>query len=179
VVDLPTALKRLAHRLANNNLWSKVRPPQERLPWHTVVAASLAGGATIAILGASSDLFHAPLLVAAFGSSCVLVFLLPDAPLSQPANVIGGHFIAAVAGLTVHAILPVAWWSISIAVAAAMAAMAALRVVHPPAGGTPIAIMLTHEGWGYLFTPVLAGAVVLTLCALTYKYMLGKTSSRS
>ncbi len=50
---------------------------------------------------------------------------------------------------------------------------------HPFApGGTPIAIMLTHDGWGYLFTPVIAGAVVLTACALTYRWLIGRVDAR-
>lgn len=57
-------------------------------------------------------------------------------------------------------------------VGVAMAAMAALRVIHPPAGGTPIAIMISHAGWDYLFTPVLAGAVILAACALGYRILL-------
>lgn len=161
-----------------STIWRHVRPTQQLPPWHLVLAASVAGGLTIALLGITGELAHTPILIAAFGSSCVLVFLLPDAALSQPVNVIGGHFIAALSGLVVHTVMPVTWWSLGIAVGLAMAAMAAARVIHPPAGGTPIAIMTTHAGWGYLFTPVLAGAVILSACALAYRLTLARLTPR-
>ncbi|WP_017613414.1 HPP family protein [Nocardiopsis salina] len=150
--------------------------PQQRPPWHVITAASLAGAMTIGVLGLTGDVAGTPVLVAAFGSSCVLVFLLPDGPLSQPVGVIGGHFVSALCGLVVHTLMPVEWWSLGLSVGAAMAAMAALRIVHPPAGATPIAIMLTHGGWGYLFTPVLAGAVLLTVCALIHRVLMRRFS---
>ncbi|PII83050.1 hypothetical protein BMH32_09375 [Leucobacter sp. OLJS4] len=160
------------------SLWSRIRPTQPSIPWHTIAGASVAGALTIAVLGMTGDLAGTPILITAFGSSCVLVFLLPDAPLSRPINVIGGHFLSALCGLAIHSVLPTAWWSFGLSVGMAMAVMAAARVVHPPAGGTPIAILMTHEGWEYLFTPVLAGALVLTTCALAYRLLLRRLERR-
>lgn len=160
--------------------WDYVRrmmtPTQPRAPWSAILIAALAGALTITVLSLTGDAVGTPILIAAFGSSCVLVFLLPDAPLSQPINVVGGHMVSALCGVVAHAFLPTAWWSLGLAVGAAMAAMAALRIIHPPAGGTPIAILLAHEGWGYLLTPVLAGSLILTACALLYRAL---TSSRA
>lgn len=160
------------------SLWSRIRPTQPSIPWHTIAGASVAGALTIAVLGMTGDLAGTPILITAFGSSCVLVFLLPDAPLSRPINVVGGHFLSALCGLAIHSVLPTEWWSLGLSVGMAMAVMAAARVVHPPAGGTPIAILMTHEGWEYLFTPVLAGALVLTACALAYRLLLRRLSRR-
>jgi len=156
--------------------WASVRrmvtPTQPRAPWSAILMAALAGALTITVLALTGDAVGTPILIAAFGSSCVLVFLLPEAPLSQPVNVVGGHMVSALCGVAAHAFLPTAWWSLGLAVGAAMAAMAALRIIHPPAGGTPIAILLAHEGWGYLLTPVLAGSLILTACALLYRALL-------
>jgi CBS-domain-containing membrane protein len=148
------------------------------MSWLAILVASLGGAATIAVLSLAGDLMGTPILIAAFGSSCVLLFLLPEAPLSRPANVIGGHLVSALCGVAAHAFLPTAWWSLSLAVGAAMAAMASLRVIHPPAGGTPVAILLTHEGWGYLLTPVLAGSLILTVCALLFRVIAGPRAAR-
>lgn len=147
-------------------------PTQPRMPLPLLLAASLGGALTIAVLALTGDAVGTPILIAAFGSSCVLVFLLPHAPLSQPVNVIGGHLVSALCGVLAHAFLPTAWWSLGLSVGAAMAAMAALRIIHPPAGGTPIAILLGHEGWGYLLAPVLAGSLVLSACAVAYRVLL-------
>ncbi|NUU33321.1 HPP family protein [Arthrobacter sp. C9C5] len=153
--------------------WAYIRrtvtPTQPRAPWSAILAAALAGALTVTVLSLTGDAVGTPILIAAFGSSCVLVFLLPDAPLSQPINVVGGHMVSALCGVLAHAFLPTAWWSLGLAVGTAMAAMAALRIIHPPAGGTPIAILLAPENWGYLLTPVLAGSLILTACALLYR----------
>ncbi|WP_285725513.1 HPP family protein [Psychromicrobium xiongbiense] len=175
----PTSQETTARDSRLSSLRNRLGPAQTVIPWHVIVAASIAGGLTIAVLAATGDLVGTPILIAAFGSSCVLVFLLPYAPLSRPLNVIGGHFISALCGLAVQAFLPVAWWSLGLAVGLAMAAMASLRVIHPPAGGTPIAILLTHAGWGYLLTPILAGAVILSLCALGYRMLLRWAAARA
>jgi CBS-domain-containing membrane protein len=156
-----------------------VTPTQPRAPWTAILLAALAGALSIAVLSLTGDAAGTPILIAAFGSSCVLVFLLPDAPLSQPVNVVGGHMVSALCGVAAHAFLPTAWWSLGLAVGAAMAAMAALRIIHPPAGGTPIAILLAHEGWGYLLTPVLAGSLILTACALLYRVILARTAKQT
>lgn len=143
--------------------------PRESLPLTTIVAGGLGGAFTIALLGFTGDFFGVPLLIAAFGSSCVLLFLVPDSPFSRPVSVVGGHVVAATCGLLIHSVLPTAWWSLGIAVGLAMIGMASLRVIHPPAGGTPIAILLSHQGWDYLLMPVLVGSLVLSACALGYR----------
>ncbi|WP_016995687.1 HPP family protein [Kocuria atrinae] len=151
--------------------------PRESLPLTTIVAGGLGGALTIALLGFTGDLFGVPLLIAAFGSSCVLLFLVPDSPFSRPVSVVGGHVVAAACGLLIHSVLPTAWWSLGIAVGLAMIGMASLRVIHPPAGGTPIAILLSHQGWDYLLMPVLVGSLVLSACALGYRRLVRNVSA--
>lgn len=144
---------------------------QSRLPLVTIALASCIAAATIAALGLLGDALDRPLLIAAFGASCVLVFTFPESPLSSPINVIGGHVVSALCGLLVCLFLPAAWWSMALGVGLALAAMAMLRVTHPPAGGTPIVIVLTQEGWTYLLAPVLAGAVVVALGGSLYRLL--------
>ena len=74
---------------------------------------------TLVLLGYVSD---SALLMAPFGASCVLLFSLPNSPLSQPINVIAGHTISVVIGLVLHSFLPVDWWSLALAVGLAIAA---------------------------------------------------------
>lgn len=148
------------------------RPLAPRLPWHVVLAASIAGALTIATLSLGQDLARVPLLVGAFGSSCVLVFLVPHGPHSHPANVLVGHVASAACGIAVVTVLPVAWYTLALGMGLAMAVMAGLRVIHAPAGATTVTVMLIDADWGYMFTPVLAGALVLTACALLYRRLM-------
>ena len=57
-----------------------------------------------------------PWLMASLGGSCVLVFVVWNAPLSQPRNIIGGHFISAFIGLTMYSLLGSNMLSISLGV---------------------------------------------------------------
>ncbi|WP_392564144.1 HPP family protein [Orbus wheelerorum] len=108
-----------------------------------------------------------PSIMAPFGATCVLLFAVPNAPLSQPRSVIGGHFISALVGLLFINIFGDGMIFIALAVGVSVALMQILRVVHAPAGANPILIFLSgiHD-YTFLLTPVLSGAVVLVLIAL-------------
>ena len=61
--------------------------------------AGVGGLLAIAMLGILSRYAHSPFIMAPFGASYVLLFSAPANPLSQPANVIGGHLTATFVGL--------------------------------------------------------------------------------
>lgn len=130
--------------------------------------AGLGGLTAIGVVGASTAYGHTPLVMAPFGASCVLLFSVPASPLSQPANVIGGHVIATLVGLVLRLLLPDAWWAAALAVGIAIALMAALRVTHPPAGADPLVVFATDPGLTFLFLPVLSGALMLVCVATLF-----------
>jgi CBS-domain-containing membrane protein len=137
------------------------RPPLS--DWVKAAIGGALGLATVAMLG---ELSGAQMLVAPLGASAVLLFGLPDSPLSQPANIIGGHVVATLLALMLDHLLPHSGWSMALAVGAVIGVLAALRLTHPPAGADPIVVMMVHPGWGFVITPVLAGAVTLVVMAL-------------
>jgi len=47
------------------------------------------------------DVFHAPTIVTSFGASAVLVFGVVESPLSQPRNLVFGHFFSALIGTAI------------------------------------------------------------------------------
>jgi len=132
----------------------------------TVLKAGLSGGVAIAIVAGMSDASGVMWLMAPFGATCVLLFSVPASPLSQPANVVGGHFVSTLIGLLVLATLPVAWWSMALGVGLAIAAMAALRITHPPAGADPLVVMMAGVGFDFLLFPTLTGSVALVMVAV-------------
>lgn len=130
-------------------------------------AASWAGAAAaIAAIVWLGEISGVPWLMAPFGATCVIVFGLPDSPLAQPRNVVGGHVVSALVGLVCLALFPVAWWSLAVAVATAVLLMQLTRTVHPPAGANPLVVMLAAAPWSFLLTPVLAGALTIVAIAL-------------
>ncbi len=103
------------------------------------------------------------LLMAPFGATTVLVFGVPDSPLAQPKNVILGHLLTAFVGLFFAQFVAVNAFTLALATGIAVSLMLVTKTTHPPAGANPLLIMLSGQGWGFLITPVLVGAVIIVL----------------
>ncbi len=130
-------------------------------------------------------------LIGSFGASAVLVFGAIKSPFSQPRNLIGGHVISAIVGVTVFKIIPdPVWISAPLAVALAIVAMQITKTVHPPGGATAlIAVTGTSKisslGYMYVLSPVLTGVLILFIIALvinnissTRNYPINRWSSK-
>lgn len=156
MTEASTRLARLRARLARQ------QPPQPLLRAFKAGTGGMLAIALVAVLGYLSD---SRWIMAPFGASCVLLFSVPASPLSQPANVIGGHLLSTCVGLVVQALLPVTWWSMGLAVGLAIALMVVLRITHPPAGADPLVVLAESPGWDYLLLPVAGGSLVLVLVA--------------
>ena len=146
-------------------------PPSPALK--DVCLTGLGVAAAIAALGGLSLWAHSPALIAPFGASAVIAFLIPESPFSQPRSIIGGHLTASLIGLAVAHLLPAGPVAVGVAVGLAAIAMALTRTVHPPAGADPIVIALTSPGWSFLLAPVLLGAVLLTVAAVVFHRLRG------
>lgn len=145
--------------------------------WKTGVAALVSGcGGFLAIylLAHATLTLDMLLLIAPFGSSCVLLFALPQSPLAQPRNVVGGHLISSFVGVAVLALVGSGPLSMGLSVGLAIAAMQVTGTLHPPAGGDPLVVTAAGAGWSFLLTPVLAGSVALVLAAYAYHRLVSK-----
>jgi len=145
-------------------------PLPPRLPAKQILLAGLGGALAISLLASLTRLSGTPLVLGSFGASCVFIFGLPEAPFSQPRNVIGGHFISSAIGLAVHALCGSHPWALGLALGLAIMLMFATRMVHAPAGSNPVIVFLTAPGWDFLLTPTLLGACGLVLIALIYHH---------
>lgn len=111
-------------------------------------------------------------LIGSFGASAVLVFGATNSPLAQPRNLVLGHFISALIGVAVHKLIPEAlWFSSAFAVALSIVAMQITKSMHPPGGATALIANIGSEkiknmGFGYIFSPVLSGVMILLIVAL-------------
>ena len=141
----------------------------------TALRGLLAGTLAIGLLGWLGSASGLPLLIAPFGASCVLLFAVPDSPLAQPRNLIGGHLVAATVGLAVSIMLGPGIWHAGLAVGIAIAAMELSGTVHPPAGADPLVIMLGGTTkLSFLVAPILSGVAILLIVAL----LLGRLEGR-
>ncbi|WP_205894572.1 HPP family protein [Pseudomonas oryzihabitans] len=108
-------------------------------------------------------------LVAPLGASAVLVFALPSSPLAQPWSVVGGNTLSALIGIACAQWLPEANLAAAVAVALAIAAMFALRCLHPPGGASALLMVLigAHD-FSYAWSPVALDSLLLVVAGLVY-----------
>ena len=122
------------------------------------------------------------LLIGSFGASSVLIYGVINSPLAQPRNLIGGHVLCALIGVTVHKILPnEVWLSSALAVSISIVLMQITKTLHPPGGATALianigSAKILALGYWYVLYPVLLGASILLLVAIFFN---NRTSHRS
>jgi len=68
---------------------------------------------------------------------------------------------------------PDAWWAVALGVGLAVAAMAAFRVTHPPAGADPIVVISGNPDLWFVVFPVLTGSLILVATAVVYHRFTG------
>ena len=115
-------------------------------------------------------------LAASFGSSMVLLYGFPESPFAQPKNIFFGHLLTALVGVIfVNFIQLPIFIIIPVAVGFGIFLMIILDVVHPPAGGNPIMVIIGSASFDYLFSPIITGTIIILLfVVILNKYILKK-----
>ena len=115
-------------------------------------------------------------LAGSFGSSMVLLFGFPESPFAQPRNVFFGHLVTALVGVIFVNFIPLPIYiSIALAVGVGIFFMIVLNVVHPPAGGNPIMVIIGSVSYDYLIFPIISGCIIVILLAIMInKFLLKK-----
>ena len=142
-----------------------------------VFAALLAGGgaaACISLLLLLQDWQSTALVMAPFGATMVILFVLPDSPLAQPRNIVGGHLLTTLAGLSVLHFFGADPLSLGLATGCGIALMMLTNTTHPPAGANPLLVMLTQPGWNFVLTPVLSGTLLIVLFGVLYHRLIAR-----
>ncbi len=115
-------------------------------------------------------------IAASFGSSMVLLFGFPESPFAQPKNVFFGHLVTALVGVAFVALVPLPLYiNIALAVGVGVFLMILLNIVHPPAGGNPIMVIIGSVSYDYLLSPIIFGCIIIiSLAILINKFLLKK-----
>ena len=101
-------------------------------------------------------------LAGSFGSSMVLLFGFPESPFAQPKNVFFGHLLTALVGIIFVNYIPLPIYiNIALAVGAGVSLMILFNVVHPPAGGNPIIVIMGSVSPDYILSPVISGSIII------------------
>ncbi len=119
-------------------------------------------------------------LIGSFGASSVLVYGVIESPLAQPRNLIGGHVVSAIVGVTIQKLLPdLIWIAAPLAVSLSIIMMQVTKTLHPPGGATALIAIVGSEkvkelGYWYVVSPVLLGTIILLIMALVFNNMSSK-----
>ena len=121
---------------------------------------------------------HVPIVIASFGAAAILEYNTIESPLAQPRNLVFGHFLAALIGVSITKLfhlLPqsrfeeLRWLAGALSVGAASVVMSMTKTVHPPAGATALLAAtdstITDLGW-WLLALILLGSMLMLTSAL-------------
>lgn len=153
-------------------------PP--RKPLHKVIwswIGSFLGIYLVFTIGKFLTSIDSLFLIGSFGASAVLIYGAPLAEFSQPRNLVGGHFISAIIGVTVFILLgDFPSLAAPMAVSLAIAVMHLTRTLHPPGGATALIAVIGGDrvhslGYVYVLSPVFLGSIIMLLVALLVNNM--------
>ncbi len=112
------------------------------------------------------------LVIGSFGASAVLIYGAIRSPLAQPRNLLGGHILSAIIGVTAFKLLGgQPWLAAAVAVSTSIAVMHLTGTLHPPGGATALIAVIGGEsvhnlGYLYVLIPTALGAIVMLIIAL-------------
>lgn len=160
------------YRIARYVIYRETLVDKSDMAWSFLGAflgVGLIGGLNHFFLPVRDNLF----VIGSFGASAVLVYGHTQSPLAQPRNVIGGHVLSALVGVTCVTLIPseeLAWLSGALAVACSIVVMQVTRTLHPPGGATALLAVAGSEqirelGYLYALSPVASGVFLLLLIA--------------
>jgi hypothetical protein len=104
------------------------------------------------------------MIAGSMGASACLIFAAPAAPFSQPRNVIGGHVLSALIGVStckLFAATAPMMLLVPAATSCAIMAMQATRTLHPPAGGTVLIALMGSHGLAFPCTVGLTSTMLV------------------
>jgi CBS domain-containing membrane protein len=113
-------------------------------------------------------------LIGSFGASSVLIYGAIQSPLAQPRNLVGGHVVSALIGVSIHYVIPdIIWLAAPLAVSLSIVCMQITKTLHPPGGATALIAVIGSEkiknlGYIYVLSPVLTGSLILLCVAFIF-----------
>ena len=142
-------------------------------------AGALAALALTALLSVTWMGNAAVWLIAPMGASAVLLFCLPASPLAQPWPVIGGNLVSALVGVSCVKLFGTGVMTAPLAGGLAIAAMFALRCLHPPGGAAALTAVLAGPavhamGYEFALVPVALNSALMVGAALLVNNLTGR-----
>lgn len=155
-------------------------PQPVGLNWRERLRMVLGTGLCIAVVAVLAHelvtTLPTPWLVASIGASAVLVIAVPASPLAQPWAVLAGTALSFLIGIGCAAWVGNVVAACALAVCLSVAAMLALRCLHPPGGAMALfAVLHPPEATVPATGPLLLNVAVLVLTAIVYNNLTGRS----
>ncbi|MEZ5753571.1 MAG: HPP family protein [Paracoccaceae bacterium] len=130
------------------------------------------------LIAPGSEISHL-LLVAPFGASALLIFVIPNSPLAQPWSVVVGNSVSVLAALGVLALTDVPLIAAPLSVGIAIILMGLVRALHPPSGAVALATVLAagqpdFPGLSFAVMPVGIGSIILVAAGIFWHHFSGR-----
>lgn len=163
-----------------------VRPKSKSVEMRNIIWSWIGSFVGIMIVSNIHNFLHIltdgdfSLMVGSFGATAVLAYGAVDSPLAQPRNIIGGHVLSALVGVTMFKLFGNnIWFASALAVSSSIAVMQITRTLHPPGGATALIAVIggrqIHNlGYLYSIVPVGVGASVMVLIAIFINNISGR-----
>ena len=133
----------------------------------TALTASIAAFFVILLISfISLNTSYGYIIAVSFGATMVLLFGYPSSRFAQPKNIFFGHLITAISGILFTYVSVTLFIVIALSVSLGIFFMIVFDVVHPPAGGNPIAICIGNYNYDFIFTTILIGTIIIILLGL-------------
>jgi hypothetical protein len=145
---------------------------QPRFPLRQILFSYIGSFLGIAALAYISVNTNYPLIAAPFGAAAVLLFAAPDSPLAQPRNCVFGNCLGAIVSLVMVHAFGSEPWVMALAVATSIKVMQLTKTLHPPGGAVALVGVMSKAEWSFLFTPVLAGSIILVICTTIFNNLM-------
>lgn len=121
---------------------------------------------------------NAPVIIASYGASAILLFNANGAPLSQPRNILFGHFLSALVGVILQKLFGLSsggrhnfYVGGALSVGIASVVMSVFNCVHPPSGASALMPLVDDNiremGWWYLPAHLVSSVLMIGVACVT------------
>lgn len=101
---------------------------------------------------------------------------VPNSPLAQPRNVIGGSCIGAIVSILLVQFFGTEPWVMGLAVATTIKVMKLTRTVHPPGGAVALVGVMSNASWSFLWMPVFVGSLLIIMWTVIFNNVIAGRS---
>ena len=101
-----------------------------------------------------------------FGATVFIIFVLYDLETAQPKNVFFGHLVSILVGIIFNETIGYSFYSLGLSVGVAVALMAYLKIMHPPAASNPLVALSMDLSFDFILFPVITGTIAIILMSV-------------